>query len=112
MFGTLDYKPFGNLQLQPLGSQVIFLQNPEYHFYKTRLPELTGGDVDRHPHRGQSLLSPEHDLPAGLVEDPFTYRNDQPRIFGQGNKFEGTDSASFRMLPAQQAFEAFHLPCA
>ncbi|MNJ29758.1 hypothetical protein D3C77_243370 [compost metagenome] len=47
-------------------------------------------------------------LPARLVEHPLTNADDVAVLLGQGNELVRRDHAQFRMLPAQQGFDADH----
>jgi hypothetical protein len=44
-------------------------------------------------------------LAAGLLQDPLSHRNDEPRLFGQRNELNRRQKALLGMLPTQQSLE-------
>src|SRR5882757_6620516 len=70
------------------------------------LPELCCGDIDGDAHGRKTVALPGTDLTARLPHDPFSDRNDQPALFGQGYEVIGRDQTPLRVLPAKQRFGA------
>ncbi|MNZ67939.1 hypothetical protein D3C78_861970 [compost metagenome] len=70
--------------------------------------QLHGGQVDCHAQFAEAQIVPFAQLPAGLVEYPLADGDDVAVLFGQRDELVRRDHAKFRMLPAQQGFDADH----
>src|SRR5216683_908118 len=64
--------------------------------------ELPRRDVDRDGDRGQPLVLPVAQLPAGGAEDPLANRHDEPQILGDEDEVLREDLALLRIVPADE----------
>jgi hypothetical protein len=69
--------------------------------------EIPGRYVDRDRHRSRNARRRASALPAaGFAQHPASDRNDQAAFLGNRNETLRQHQAPFRMLPAQQRFDA------
>ena len=70
--------------------------------------KLTRRQVDAHTRRSlfRILPRPALDLGAGFRQAPVANGKDHPALFNKRNELHGEDKAAFRMVPANERFEA------
>src|ERR1041385_1691148 len=75
---------------------------------QVRLRDLLAREIHAHVQAAilRRLPLPRTKLLTRFAQDPETDRNDQSGVFSQRNKVGRIDEAAFRMLPANQSFEA------
>src|ERR1700674_1061688 len=67
------------------------------------LPELPRRQIHRHRQVSVTGGMPRLDLSASGLEHPLANRDNQSRLFSQGNKARRRDHAELGMLPADQS---------
>src|SRR5690606_28442778 len=88
--------------------QGVAVQGTGNHVAEVRVVQLDGRQVDRHAQVRQALVLPFAQLPASLVQNPFTYRDDGAALLGQGNEQVRRHHAALGVVPAQQRLDAGH----
>ena len=86
VFDAVEQLAFGEFQLKVVRRQPGFLQHLAHQTDQFALTQLMHRQVHRNPDRCQPLTLPFARLPAGLTQDEFADRPDQPCFFGQRNE--------------------------
>jgi hypothetical protein len=104
-----DDRRLGDLQAQPVRRQAGLGQRPAHG-----LQEVLGGQLARRDVDGDLdvIAPPAHRLRAGLADDPFADRLDQPQTLGHRDELVRRDRPQERMAPAQQRLDTGDLPAA
>ncbi len=106
LFGVFHHDGFGELQLQPAGSQIRFLQHLGDHIADAWLLELQTGEIHRYPDRLVSLLLPGLVLAARRFQNPCADALNQTGVLENRHELGRRDHAVAGISPAQQGFDA------
>jgi hypothetical protein len=102
----LDDGGLGDFQFEVLRFKAGFFQYAADGFEHVAAGKLPAGDIHTHAQPGEvgQIHLPLFQLPARLVHRPLPQCEDQPRLFGDGNKIRGVNDSPLGMLPAKQCF--------
>jgi hypothetical protein len=92
----------GDFQLQPTRVETALRQRRQNRRDEVWAGELHGRDVDGDAQR----LRPTGCFAAGRADHPFADRYYQTDLLSERNEIGRRDESSFRIMPAQQRFEA------
>ena len=92
------------LQHHPLRRTARLTQNALHQLDKPRFGHLAAGYVDRNEVQHHAGSGPGLQPGAGLAQHPFTQRQDQPAVLGQGDELRRGNPAQFGMVPPRQGF--------
>lgn len=108
-FDVVHEHAFGNFEADMVRTGFRFLKHFQNVFHEGLGAELAGRKVDRHPWNLMPFGPPFGNLSADVPDDPFANRNDESRIFGDGDEFFRRNLSEFRMLPTDEGFHGNHL---
>src|SRR5712692_1457608 len=109
--GVVQKSRLGYLEPERFWGNLGRLDDPRDHIWERGLDELAWGEVDAEREVASGRLgSPPGELPASLLEDPCSDRDNQGRLLGVPDELDRWDQPTLGVLPAQQGFEARDLP--
>ena len=108
--GVVHEQAFGQFEFEILRRHAGLLQDQIQSVDKALAPELHGGNIDRHGHRGQAGVEPGADLPAGLAQHPLADRHDEAALLRDRNELRRQNKPERRVIPADQNLAAGHGP--
>ena len=97
----LQQHGFGDFELEPPDRQFGGGERALHHSDQVLAAELRGRQIDRE----LDVVGPGGGVGAGLAQDPFAERADQPDFLRERNEFVGRNHSAFRMPPAHQSLD-------
>ena len=102
-FQVAEERAFRELELEPAGVEIGFLEDALDHVDEIRTAELQRRNIDR-----DRQARPVAAIEAGAAQHPFAELDDEAGIFGDRNKDRRRNDARGRMRPARQRLDADH----